>query len=50
MNGTTFTDIERIARQQIHDRTTHAARHRSRRRIRRVGARRRGFDAGTVAR
>ena len=34
MNGTIFTDIERLARQQIHDRTTDAARHRSRQPVR----------------
>ncbi|HYJ70134.1 MAG TPA: hypothetical protein VEX15_20980 [Nocardioidaceae bacterium] len=50
MNGTTFTDIERLARLQIHDRTSDAARHHSRRSLRRLAAQRRRRLADALAR
>jgi hypothetical protein len=50
MNGSTFTDIERLARLQIHDRTADAARYRSRRGLRRLGAQSRRRHADTVSR
>jgi hypothetical protein len=38
MYGTTLTDVERVARLQIHDRTAYAQGKRLRRSVRRTGA------------